>query len=147
MNSIGRKGMDYTGVCIIFFCHDGKGNVLMNKRSQNCRDEQGRWDIGGGGLEFGETVENTLKSEIREEYSTEVLEHEFLGYRDVHRELAGVKTHWIGLDFKVLIDRSKVKNGEPHKFDAIEWFTLDTLPSPTHSQFPTFLKLYEHKLK
>ncbi len=141
-----KKGVDYTGVTTVFICHDGQGNFVMGKRSTKCRDEHGRWDIGGGGLEFGDTVESTLKSEIKQEYCTEVLDFEFLGYRDVHREHDGVKTHWIGLDFKVLIDKNKVKNGEPHKFDEIGWFTLNTLPNPVHSQFPNFLELYKNKL-
>ena len=141
-----KKGEDYTGVTVVYFCHDGKGNFLLNKRSINCRDEHGTWDPGGGGLEFGDTVENSLKKEIMEEYCTDVLEYEFLGYRDVHRENNGKKTHWIALDFKVLIDRNKVANGEPHKFDAIEWFILDKLPKPLHSQFPKFLSLYKGKL-
>ena len=58
----------------------------------------------------------------------------------------GKKTHWIALDFKVLIDRGHVSNGEPYKFDAIEWFTLNNLPAPLHSQFPNFLRLYKSKL-
>ncbi len=141
-----KKGEDYTGVTVVYSCHDGKRNFLFNKRSTNCRDEHGNWDIGGGGLEFGDTIESTLRKEILEEYCTDVLQYDFLGYRDVHREHNKKKTHWIALDFKVLVDRVKVKNGEPHKFDAVEWFTLDNLPSPVHSQFPIFLKLYEKKL-
>ena len=140
-----KKGEDYTGVTIVYFCHDGEGNFLLNKRSQNCRDEQGNWDIGAGGLEFGDTVEETLKKEIKEEYCTDVVDYEFLGFRDVHRENGKNKTHWIALDFKVLIDKSKVENGEPHKFDEIEWFTSANLPSPLHSQLPNFLRLYEGK--
>ncbi len=62
------KGADFTGVAIVFFCHHGKGNFIMAKRSQNARDEQGKWDIGGGGLDFGISVEETLKKEIKEEY-------------------------------------------------------------------------------
>ena len=142
-----KKGQDFTGVTIVFLCYDGKGNVLLNKRSVNCRDEHGTWYPGGGGLEFGDTVEHTLKKEIMEEYCTDVLSYEHLGYRDVHREHEGKKTHWIALDFKVLIDRNKVKNGEPHKSDEIGWFKLDKLPMPLHSQFPKFLKMYEEELK
>lgn len=143
-----KKGTDFIGVSIVYFCHDGKGNFVMAKRSQNSRDEKGRWDIGGGGLEFGDTVENTLKKEIKEEYCTDVLSFEFLGYRDVHREQEGKKTHWIALDFKVLIDPKQVKNGEPHKFDDVKWFTLKTLPDEKeiHSQIPNFLKSYRGKL-
>lgn len=140
------KGVDYTGISIIFFCHDGKGNYLLNKRSKNCRDEHGSWDPGGGGLDFGDQVEDTLKREIKEEYCTDILDYAFLGFRDVHRKNNGKNTHWIALDFKVFIDRSKVKNGEPHKFDDLQWFSLDTLPQPLHSQFPKALEKYRGKL-
>ncbi|HLD39769.1 MAG TPA: NUDIX domain-containing protein [Candidatus Nanoarchaeia archaeon] len=141
-----RKGVDFTGITIVFICHDGGGNFLMAKRSKNCRDEQGNWDIGGGSLEFSENILDTLKREIEEEYCTEVLEHEFLGYREVHRENNGVKSHWIAFDFKVKVDKSKVKIGEPHKQDDIGWFTLSNLPAPVHSQFPIFLGRYKNKL-
>jgi hypothetical protein len=76
----------------------------------------------------------------------DVLASQFLGYRDIHREHNGDYTHWIALDFKVLVDRDKVQNGEPHKFDAVEWFTLDTIPSPVHSKFPEFLEKYGDRL-
>ncbi len=141
-----KKGEDYTGVTIVYFCHDGNGNFLLSKRSENCRDEHETWDPGGGGLEFSDTVENTLRKEIKEEYCTDILAYDFLGFRDVHREHNGKKTHWIALDFKVLIDRQGVKNGEPHKFTEIKWFTRDTLPKPLHSQFPFFLEKYKNKL-
>lgn len=149
-----QKGIDHTGISITFFCHDGAGNFLLRKRSANCRDEHGTWDPGGGGLELHDTVFDTLRKEIKEEYCTEVLAHEFLGYRDVHRlappkatgEPNGQKTHWLALDFKVLVDKHKVKNGEPHKLDEIGWFRLDALPSPLHSQFPYFLEKYRDKL-
>jgi len=142
-----EKGVDYTGVTIVYFCHDRNGNFVMSKRSQNCRDEQGCWDPGGGGLELGDTVEETLKREIKEEYCTNIFDYEFLGFRDVHREVNGKKTHWIALvDFKVTVDKDKVKNGEPHKFEEVSWFRLDNLPFPLHSQFPDFLQRYKHKL-
>lgn len=142
-----RKGVDYVGVTLSFFCHDGKGNFVMAKRGLNARDENGRWDIGGGGLEFGDKVEERLRREIKEEYCTDIIKYEFLGYRDVHREHNGLPTHWISLDFKVLVDPKQVKNGEPHKFDEIGWFTLDTIPVPAHSQFPEFLRLYRDRLE
>ncbi|PIR61247.1 MAG: RNA pyrophosphohydrolase, partial [Candidatus Pacebacteria bacterium CG10_big_fil_rev_8_21_14_0_10_45_6] len=105
-----------------------------------------RWDLGGGQLEFGEDAIASLKREIKEEYCADVLEHEFLGYRSVLREQKGKQTHWLSLDYLVRIDPTQVANGEPHKLDAVEWFTLDTLPSPTHSQCPNFLKAYKEKL-
>ena len=62
-----KRGVDYIGVTVNFIIHDGKGNVLLQKRSQNCRDEQGRWDIGGGALEFGEKLEDAVRREVKED--------------------------------------------------------------------------------
>jgi len=144
-----KQGIDYIGVCVVYFCHDGQGNFVMNKRGENCRDEVGKWDIGGGALELGEKYEDRLKQEIKEEFCADVLDYEFLGFRDMHRIHQGVKTHWLALDFKVLVDKEKVKNGEPHKFDEIAWFTLDNMPvdEESHSSMPLFFKKYEDKLK
>ena len=77
-----KKGVEYPGVTVSFFCHDGAGNYLFAKRGTNCRDEHGCWDNGGGGLDLHDTVIGTLKKEIKEEYGTEALDYEFLGYRD-----------------------------------------------------------------
>jgi len=122
-----KIGEDFVGVSLVYFCHDGQGNFIMAKRSRQARDEQGRWDIGAGALEWGMTVDDNLRKEIMEEYSTPVLGHEFLGYRDVRRSEADWQSHWIALDFKVLVDRTQVKIGEPHKFDELDWFTLETV--------------------
>lgn len=123
-----------------------KWKLLDGKKEQQARDENGRWDIGGGAVEFGDTIESTIKKEIIEEYCTEVLSYDFLGFRDVHRSHNGKNTHWVALDFKVLIDPSNVKIGEPDKFDDIGWFKLNKLPKNCHSQFPVFLDLHKDKL-
>ena len=143
-----EKGIDHIGVTVVFYCHDGNGNFLMAKRKNTCRDEHGRWDLGGGGIEIHDSVEDTLKREINEEYCTDVINYEFMGYRDVHREHLGRKTHWISLDFKVLVDPLKAKNGEPHKFDEIKWFNINHLPNrdELHSQIPYFVEKYKPAL-
>lgn len=74
-----KKGIDHIGVSIVYFCHDGRGNFVMAKRSKNARDEQGRWDIGGGGLEYGQRVEENLKKEIKEEYCENIKESRHIG--------------------------------------------------------------------
>jgi ADP-ribose pyrophosphatase YjhB (NUDIX family) len=129
-----RRGIDHIGVCVNFVVHDGKGNLLMQKRSQNCRDEQGRWDVGGGAVEFGETLEQALKREVMEELTATPLKIDYLSTYDAHREHEGNKTHWIAISYAVQVDPKAVKIGEPHKVDEIGWFTMRTLPSPLHSQ-------------
>ena len=143
---ISRKGIDYIGVTASYLCHDGEGNVVLSKRGVNCRDEHGRWDCGGGSVEFGHTGEETVRKEVKEEYCADALEVEFLGFRDVFREQDGNKTHWVSLDYKVLVDRSQVQNGEPHKFDDVRWFPFGQFPEPMHSQWPFFLAQYKGRL-
>lgn len=138
------KGIDFTGICAVFLCHDGQGNFVMNRRSINARDEHGKWDIGGGGLKFGETIEDCLTREIKEEYCTDIISHDFLGYRDVHRVHNDRPTHWIALDFLVHVDRSQVAIGDPVAMDEVAWFTLQSIPpdSDRHSQAPAFWNKY-----
>src|SRR3989338_7643465 len=141
-----KRGIDYPAIAVAFICHDGKGNFLFNKRSVNCRDEHGTWDFGGGGIDFGASIEETFLRELWEEYCVEPIAYEFLGYEDLFRELDGTKTHWLSMNFLVLVDRSKVQNGEPHKFDEIGWFRLDALPSPLHSSIPWTLEKFKDTL-
>ena len=131
-----KKGVDYIGVTCVFFCHDGKGNLVMHKRSQNCRDERGNWDVGGGSLEFGESFEEGVKREIKEEYSCDVLDLKFVEARNVLRKNHdNKKTHWIALLFVAKVDPEQVKIGDPDAMDEIGWFSENNWPKPMHSYF------------
>ncbi|MBI4160252.1 NUDIX domain-containing protein [Candidatus Wolfebacteria bacterium] len=144
-----RRGIDYIGVTGVFYCHDGNGHVLLHKRSQNCRDEQGRWDCGGGSMEFGETFEETVRREVMEEYGVEPIKIEYVGTKNVLREHDGRKTHWVKNIHWVLVDPAQVRNNDPEKIDEIGWFTLSTVegftldnpPQPLHSQFEDGVRL------
>ncbi len=142
-----KKGEDYIGVGVVFLCHDGAGNILLGKRGASARDEQGRWDPGGGGVHVGETFEQAVVREVAEEYGATILDITPLGYRQVHRELDnGTNTHWIVFDFAVHVDQQTAVNREPEKCDQIGWFTLSTLPTLMHSQWPVFYKKYKISL-
>jgi len=129
-----KRGIDYIGVNCVFWCHDKEGRVLLHKRSNKCRDEQGTWDCGGGAMEFGETFEETVRREIIEEYGTEPLAIDYVSTENVLREHNGKPTHWVKNVHWVLVDPAKVRNGDPEKIDEIGWFTFDNLPKPLHSQ-------------
>lgn len=130
------RGIDHIGVSASFIVHDGKGNILLQKRSLQCRDEQGRWDVGGGAIEFGEAVEDAVRREVMEELTTEPLEVEFLTVYDAHRVAAdGRSSHWVAIMHVVKVNPATVSIGEPHKIDEIGWFTSANLPEPLHSQF------------
>lgn len=129
-----RRGVDYIGVTVNFVVYDGKGNVLLQKRSKAVRDEQGTWDVGGGAVEFGETIDEAVRREVQEELGVTAKKINFLVAFDAHRVNKGSKTHWVALSYSVLVDSDKVRINEPNKIDEIGWFTLERLPAPLHSQ-------------
>jgi 8-oxo-dGTP pyrophosphatase MutT (NUDIX family) len=115
-----RRGVEFIGVSCAFICHDGKGRIL---------------DFGGGSHEFGATLVQTVKREIKEEYGVKAADLKFIKVYDAHRQLAdGTPTHWVVALFAAKVDPAKVKNNEPYKIDEIGWFKPDQLPESMHSQ-------------
>jgi len=129
-----KRGVDFIGVTVPFVVHDGKGRVLLQKRSKNCRDEHGRWDVGGGSMEFGENWEEAVRREVKEELGAEPLKVEFLHAFNALRDNNGTPTHWVALVHAVEVNPEEVKIIETDKIDEIGWFTMDSLPSPLHTQ-------------
>lgn len=138
-----KIGLDFVGVTTPFYCTDGNGNFLFHKRSENCRDEQGRWDPGAGKVDFGVSLEENVLREISEEYGCAGKIMERLPAHDIFRENDGKKTHWIAIPFFVLVDPKEVRNNEPEKIDEIGWFRLSALPEPLHSGFRISFTTYK----
>jgi ADP-ribose pyrophosphatase YjhB (NUDIX family) len=130
-----RRGFDFIGVSAVALVHDGNGKLLLQKRGEQARDERGHWDLCGGAIEFGHTIEDTIRRELAEELCTEPVHMELLTAYDAHRTIDGRDTHWVAVVYAVQVDASTVKIGEPHKIAELGWFTSDNLPAPRHSQF------------
>ena len=130
-----KAGVDFTGITTPFYCNDGQGKLLLHKRSANCRDEHGTWDPGGGRLEFGQSLEESVLREVLEEYGCAGEIQDMLPTHSLSREWKGKKTHWLIIPFFVLVKPTEAKINEPDKIDEIGWFTLDDLPEPLHTGF------------
>lgn len=142
-----KKGIDYTGIAVVPILHDGQGNYLFGLRTDKCKDEQWRWDaLGPGGLEYGETIEEGIIREVREEAGTTPFNIEFLGIREVFKNSEGDTVHWLSLDYRAQVDPEKVKINEPEKFSEITWCPIGAVPQPQHSQLPVFFKNNRDKL-
>lgn len=139
-----RQGVDYIGVTCVFYCHDRKGNLLLHKRTNKCRDEQGRWDCGGGAMKFGETFEQTIKREVKEEYCVKPIKLQLVGVNNLFRQHNNKLTHWVALIFGVQVNPRKVKIGDPEKMEKVGWFKPDKLPKPLHSMYLTHLQFVKN---
>lgn len=123
--------------CVVFLCHDGKGNFLMSLRGEGSRDNHGLWDPGSGEILYGEKSAQALKRELLEEYNSIPKQYIFMGIREnINKE-----NHWICFDYLVEVERNLVKNNEKNKLIKIEWFNYKQLPiKDSHPLFGEFLE-------
>ncbi|MCK5474929.1 MAG: hypothetical protein KAI53_06000 [Candidatus Aenigmarchaeota archaeon] len=94
----------------------------------------------------GECTESALQREFKQGYCADVLSYELLGKRMIIRVTNGVKAIWQISDYKVLVDRTCVENGESDKFDCVGFSTLEKIPHPRYSELDGCLKKYGDKL-
>ncbi|MFH0873240.1 MAG: NUDIX domain-containing protein [Candidatus Komeilibacteria bacterium] len=132
--------VDDIKVSVAFLCHDGKGSFLLHLRSDKNRDEHNTWEAGAGEMEFGETPEQALIREVKEEYGCSIKQYSFLKQFDYIQQDKSQLIHWSAMIYVVLVDPAEVKVMEPKKNLQNGWFTFNTLPQPLHSAVDFVLK-------
>jgi 8-oxo-dGTP diphosphatase len=98
--------------------------VLLGKRKNS--HGAGSYGSGGGHLEFGESFEQALVREIKEETSLEVENIKFLCLSNFVVE----NKHYIDVAFTADWKSGKPTVMEPEKFESWDWFDTDNIPSP-----------------
>lgn len=118
-----KKGIDYIGVGVGAVIFNEKGEIFITKRGKKAKNEIGKWEIPGGGVEFGETLQNALKREIKEENDIQIEIIELLGVYD--HIIPDEKQHWVSPTFICRLVKGIPKILEPEKCDEIGLFTLE----------------------
>ncbi len=134
------------GVGVGAMIFNDKGELLMLKRGREAKNEQGRWEIPGGGVDFGETRAQAIVREIKEEVGVDiVVEHQLLA---IDHLIPDEGQHWVATPFIARIKKGQTpKILEPHKHEAMGWFQLDKLPEPLAITTRHNLESYEYHLK
>lgn len=121
-----KKGVDYIGVGVGAIIFNTEGKVFLAKRGREARNESGKWEFPGGGVEFGETLASALVREVREEYGFSI---EVQGLLDVvDHIIPQEKQHWVSPTFLCRLMSGAPTIREPHKCDAIRWFAIEEVP-------------------
>jgi mutator protein MutT len=137
-----RKGIDYIGVAAGAMILNEQGRLFLAKRSQTVRNERGHWETPGGSVEFGETLEEATRREMREEYGVEIDIIEAFPAAD--HLIPAEKQHWVAITYLARLKPGQVPRVmEPEKCDEIGWFSLDALPQPLSIITQLDLKTYE----
>lgn len=121
-----RKGIDYIGVGVGAVIFNDAGSVFLARRGAEARNETGKWEFPGGGVEFNETLEQALTREIREEFGFEIEVTSLLDVVD--HIIPAEKQHWVSPTFLCRVKSGAPRILEPHKCSEIEWFRIDLIP-------------------
>ncbi len=122
-NSRIRMGIDCIGVGVGALIMNQQNRILLTKRGPLAKNEVGTWEIPGGAVEFGETLEKALKREVKEELGIEIEIVELLQVCD--HILTKEGQHWVSPSYICKITKGTPQNLEPGKCDEIGWFSID----------------------
>ncbi len=119
-----------------------QGRLLLGKRSAQRRAYPGVWDVPGGHVEAGETAEQALARELREEIGVTPTEWRTLA---VLRAPAMGDEHGHMLRLRLFLVtgwRGEPHNLLPEEHDALAWFTLEDASRLTlaHADYPTLFR-------
>jgi len=103
-----------------------KGEVLLGLRQGS--HGAGEWSFPGGHLEFGETLFETAKREVKEETDLDVDEFQLISVADEMRYIKTDGKHYVNIGIKAEYQRGEPKVMEPEKCKEWKWFSLDNLP-------------------
>lgn len=104
-----------------------KDLFLVVKRSEEDDLYPGCWEFPGGHLEFGETINNALKRELKEEIGFSDFDNPIItNYTDEIKENNGNKTHNIELDFVIKVNKEKINVTLSKEHIEYAWVTKES---------------------
>jgi len=120
-----REGIDYIGVGVGAVIVNDKNKILLSKRGKDAKNEKGKWEYPGGSVEFGDTLRDTIKREIKEELGVEIELFEQLP--SIDHFIPEENQHWITNAFIARIVKGVPQILEPDKCEEISWFSLEEI--------------------
>jgi len=118
-----KAGIDYIGVGVGAVIINDNNEILLTLRGKKAKNEKGTWEIPGGAIEFGETLEAGLIREVKEELDIEIDVLKLIQVCD--HLIPTEKQHWVAPSYLCKIVKGKPTIMEPEKCDKIDWFSLE----------------------
>jgi 8-oxo-dGTP diphosphatase len=113
------------------------GQVLLGRRKGT--HGAGEYATPGGHLEFGESLEQCARREVREETGLEVDDVRFLRLLNV-KTYAG--THYVDVGLVANWKRGQPQLLEPDRCEGWGWYSLEQLPAPLFATEPSKIEAY-----
>jgi ADP-ribose pyrophosphatase YjhB (NUDIX family) len=112
-----------------------EGRVLL-VRSSSPQISPPLWWLPGGGIDFGESPEETLLREFREETGLSI-QYPVLSdvVSDVRRRPNGDRIHTVRILFTVALAGGELRDEVEGTTDQVQWFALETLDNVNVAQY------------
>jgi mutator protein MutT len=120
-----KRGIDYIGVGVGAITDDA-GRLFFARRGPESKNERGLWEFPGGSVEFGETMADALRREMREEFGIDIAVGKLLDVVDHILKEEG--QHWVSPTFLCTIAAGEARIREPQKCAEIGWFLPTEVP-------------------
>lgn len=114
-----KKDHPWIGVDNIII--NNNGEILLNKRADTMKNHPGKWNLVSGWMEWGETVEEALKREAKEEVGVEIEVVRFLGRYYDSKDRHPTKTS-VCLPHISKIISGEPKVNQPEEVSEVRWF-------------------------
>jgi len=126
-----RKKRVKVGVAV-FINKNGKILLIKRRGSHGART----WAPPGGHVDFGESIINCAKREVKEEVEIEIKNLRIVGFTEdlFKRDRRHYITMWVSSDWKS--GKPKTSNRE---FSEIGWFSMGKLPYPLFIPLKNFI--------
>ena len=131
----GMKKQPRIGVGVMVWNGD---RLLLGKRIGSHGNNS--WQFPGGHLEFGETVSDCARREVKEEAGIEICNLVQCGY--TNDAFINADRHYVTLFVAGDYAAGELTVMEPDKCERWGWFKWDELPEPLFLPIRNFLKLY-----
>lgn len=119
-----KRAVDYIGVGIgAVIIKNGK--LFLSKRGKKSQNEEDKWELPGGAMEYGESFEQTVIREIREEFGFTIKPIEWL--EPFNHFIPKEQQHWVALCFICEVVKGIPRIKEPDKSSEIGWYSIEEM--------------------